>query len=351
MAWYDVRFGSPYEDMAPEDPTAAAARAGVLAELSARQQARIQAESGMRQGMGEISAGQQAADAALRGRTATGMGEMGAGYDRAGQYLTEGGQAALRYLQGGYGAGAQAMGQGYGGARQAVAGMGGATNILRNAQLGQISQQGLGAGYTPSPGYDFARQQAMQAIMGQASAAGGRGGGNVMRSMAGAGQQLAAQDYQDYAARAMAAKQMQVGALGNEAARMDAMRQAQAMGIAETQAGAGTGLAGLYGIQGQGMSQLANAIAAARAGGAQRYGSQALGGQQAIGSQLANIYGTSGANIAAALTGQSQLGANLATGIDRSALVSTAGGAGEAMQGGARDLAQLAMLSYLSGGR
>jgi hypothetical protein len=335
----------------PSTATTEAARANLQAELEARARARAQGELAMRAGMGEIEGGAVRAAGELRQGTASGLSSMGGLYDQASQALSQGGLASLAYLQGGYGQGVQAMGQGYGGARATLQGMGGPTDAIRAAQLGQISSQGLGAGYQASPGYEFARQQAQQAVMRQAAAMGGRGGGAALKAMSQAGQGVAAQDFADYASRAMAAKQIQVGALGSQASRMDAMRQAQALGVAGIQANAGTGLAGLYGMQGQGLSAQQQAIASAMAGASQRYGSQALGAQQAMGTQLGSLYGTRGANIAAALTGQAQLGADLSTGIDRSSILATAGGQGQAIQGGVRDLAQLAMLQYLQGRR
>ncbi len=173
---------------------------------------------------GRHKTGNKIIDAANRGTwandqyTKEGRGFVSAGTDQASQYL----------------------GSGYDQSRQDVG-----QTPNRIADL----YGGLGAGFTPDPGYQFRLQQGQEQIMNHASAAGGRGGGNTLRAMTDFNQGMASNEFGNYANRQV---NMAGGADQTDMARnayLGNAAQGYGQNAASLYSGQGAQLAGL-GMQG-----------------------------------------------------------------------------------------------------
>lgn len=257
----------------------------------------------------------QAVDSMTAGSNAA-QGSIGAGYDSA---IGAMGDAAGNISNAGH-LGRNALGSYYNEARSdlgQVAGLQrfidpasqgyGASNVMgaQDRLGGLLDQQGgMYGGFEQDPGYQFRQQQGEQAIMRAGSAQGGRMGGDKLKALAEFNQNLASQEYGNFANR----RQAEVGALSgsdaqragllmNQAGRRDAalsqQQQAQ-MALAQAGIGAQTGIAGMDERQGQGIAGMYGAE-----------GSQLSGINQGI----AGLYGQRGEAIGGL---QNQLG--MATG-------------------------------------
>lgn len=204
-------------------------------------------------------------------------------------------------IQGGYGAAMGQLGQGYGMAA-------GALSPLQQLQgYGQQATQAVNLGdpyanFQADPGYQFRQQQGEQAINRAASAAGGRISGATLKALSGFNQDLASQEYGNFAQRGLALR-------GQNMQAALAAQQNQ-MGLAGLGYGAQGQLAG-YGMQyGQGMSGLQSQQAQQLAQ-QQMMGGQYMSGltygtaeqQAAMNMQRAQMYGGLAGNTMAAQTG------------------------------------------------
>jgi len=134
----------------------------------------------------------------------------------------------------------------------------------------------IGAGFRESPGYQFQLQQALQAANRAAAAGGMAGSPAEQQAMAGTARGLAAQDYQNYLARALGLYQTGLTGMG----RLGQMGLAGAGGLAQGMVGTGADIANIFGAQAQ--------LAAAQAEAQQQQSAQEAAG---IGSIIGGIGG------------------------------------------------------------
>jgi hypothetical protein len=193
---------------------------------------------------------------------------------------------------------------------------------------GDLSRQNAYAGFETDPGYQFRQQQGEQAISRAASAQGGRHGARTLQALVDYNQNIASNEYQNFANRraALNAQQMQ-GASSADSAQLQAALNAQQnqMGLANVGYGAmnqgammnadlGSRLAGLsanaYGqmsandaARGQSLASLYQSGGNNIANLASTGGQQMAGMQTARGQGLASLYQGQAANMAGNLTG------------------------------------------------
>jgi hypothetical protein len=350
--------------------TQAFQQAGMSLE-QAQQRAQMYAQSYGAQSRSALGAGTEAGISALTGAGAGARQDVlggQAGFEGA---LGQGMGALQQGAAGARGALSPLMGlQGYGPqAAQAIGAydvVGRQPSNLRDLMGGQLSRDQAYAGFEADPGYQFRLQQGEQAINRAASARGGRYGGETLRALQEHGQNLASQEFGQFAQRraglnalqAQGAGQMDaqtMAALQSQAGREDQSRLA-AQGIQANLAGMGYGaqgqlagiesglgqnLAGLYGQvggqrattggqlgqlgmgigqgvsgleaqRGAGLSSLYGAQGSALSGLAQQGGQQQAGLQTALGTNIANIYGQTAAGQAQNLMGAAGASTQLA---------------------------------------
>lgn len=251
------------------------------------------------QGQGYLAGGLNSATGAMQQGTQSGLSSLGAGYGQA-----RGDLGQVAGLQGYAGAAASGYNP------YDVTGAGG--------RMGALADGGLGAGFQADPGYQFRLQQGEQAINRAASAQGGRNSGRTLQALQAHGQDLASQEFGNYANRAMgmagAADQSNLAAMMNQAGRSDAAMQQQRgaqMQLAQAGLGAQSQLGQLaygYGSQAGGMQQgLGQGLAGLYQGTANQQAG--LAGQ--TGSQLGNMYSGLGQTISGNFMNEAGLGAGL----------------------------------------
>jgi len=315
-------------------------QSGTFSQIAARQ--------GTNQGLGMINQGQQFANQS----NAMGQNSLMQGLSDANQQLNNANQMlGLRAGQG-----MNALNQGYGQARGDLQGFaqGGAQAQQQQAALSgamgpQAQQMAMNATLN-SPEFEFLREQGNRAVMANAAATGGLGGGEVQRELARFGQGLAAQQF--------GAAFDRLGGVANRG--LEAGGQMAQLGAQQGQTGAsllqqlGGQQADIFGRQGQnimstGMNsanldqatgQLQANLAQQGAGIAQQGGqlqanlAQSTGQQQSglaqnISGQLANLGGQAGY----VMQQGGQFGANL--------LMTGAGQLAQGRQQAGRDLAEM----------
>lgn len=172
-----------------------------------------------------------------------GYGFIDAGTTSAGLELSDAKDKALQALMSG--------------GNQAAAAFGAAPN-----RLAQLYGGGLASGFQADPGYQFRQQQGEQAINRAAAAQGGRHGAATLKALADYNQNLASNEFQNYANRAMG---LAGGADQNDWMRQSALANllsGQGANIANTYTGTGSALANLYSGAGTNKANLAQGIGA-----------------------------------------------------------------------------------------
>ena len=280
-------------------------------------------QGGYKQGLSALEAGNQQAASAIGQYGRQAGRDLSAGYRMANQTLAAGLADATGQLRSGYGAAQSSLSplmqlQSYGNVAGDFANGGGRLNSLLG---GDLSRENAFAGFEADPGYQFRQKQGEQSIQRAAAAQGGRLGGRTLAALADYNQNLASQEYGNFANRraglnalqmqgSQSADASQLGAAMNlanvgygaqsQSADMDRMLGSQLAGLTTSNAAAiagnnaayGLGLSGISGAQGTSLANL-----------------YATGGQQAAnmhvgsGTGLANIYGTTASNMAGNLTG------------------------------------------------
>lgn len=148
--------------------------------------------------------------------------------------------------------------------------------------LGPEAQQQAFQQYTESPGQAFLRQRGEQALLRNASATGGLGGGNILSALQQQGIGFAQQDLQNQLARLSGLSEAGRGAVGSQAA----LGAQSASNVASLMGQAGQARAsGILGAQ-QANQQLLGQVGGALIGGA--------AGSGMLGSQMQTAYGGSG---------------------------------------------------------
>lgn len=263
-------------------------QSGLRGAVSALGQGIGQAEGSIREGAGlGLNLLQQGVGGFLRGGLA-GAQALGAGAEQAQQQLGQTGQQAIGQI-----------GQGTGGLTPFIS-PGQQANQQQAALSGALGPEAQAAAFqafTESPGQAFLREQGQRAIINQAAATGGLGGGNVLTELQRQGQGLALQDLQNQFNRLG-----QVTGAGLTAAGQVGQLRGQGAGLLSNigQLGAriaqqtGQGQADIFGRTAQGIAGLRGQGAgiAAQAGGL-------LGGLQAgAGGQAAGLFTGAGQNLA-----------------------------------------------------
>lgn len=284
-------------------------------------------ESALQSGLG-------AGISALEQGTSQGQGAIQGGLRSALSSLNQGNQQSQQMLQGGI----NQLGGNFGSSAASVDPMTGRPMFEQAAQgVGQYSPAGLQAqqqqaalsgsmgqeafsnALMSNPGTDMIRQEAMDAVMNQATATGGLGGGNVLRALQDRASGLAAQDLQNQYNRAAGLSQQglqaagqqgqflsqagqQQGQLAGQNAQMqtqvgmaNANNQLQAAGQRANLYGQGAQMTNQMGQYGAGMQNQAGTNIANLLSGA---GQQAAGMFSGAGQQIGAARGQAGRDIA-----------------------------------------------------
>lgn len=331
-----------------------------------------------------------------------GINATNAGYDAANQTLASSyeqaqnaylgaGAAARQDLASGYdnslgslvnaqGQATGAMGAGYQGARDdlsKVAGLrdyaGQAANSINPYDITNRHSRmdTLGQDFQADPGYQFRQQQGEQAINRSAAAQGGRLGGATLKALAGYNQNLASQEYGNFANRQMQADQMDLSALMNQAGRTDSaalaaqnnqmglaglginatgqmagMQNAYGNSLADLYSQSGKQMADMQQQQGQGQAGLDMSIGTTLYGGQNALGSQLAGNSIGQGASLANLYYQKGVNQANAFTGGAAGAGQLSQSMNYGGNVPYAGGGYTAMGNAFNGAVQNGLAAY-----
>jgi hypothetical protein len=278
----------------------------------------------------------------VRKQGGAGLSALDTGYRSAmGSYGQAGGQAMSSLAQG-YGGAEQAMLGGYGSALSDYARMAPAADVVGRSGIMGLNEGSMQRGFATDPGAAWQMQQGMSGLTG--------GGSARDAALAKYNQGLAAQGYGNFAQREMQAQGIGLGALEAQAGRQDIWNRGQTSALAQLGMQGGTDMANYLSQAGQGIAGQQWGTGSSLAALEQQRAAETYGALSGLGTQLGSLYSTTGSNLAAALTGQGQLGARLATGIDRSALVNAAGGAARDIGGLGRDIGQLGYLLSQGGG-
>ncbi len=193
-------------------------------------------------------------------------------------------------------------------------------------RMGDLYGGGLAAGFETDPGYQFRLSEGNKNIMQSAAARGGRMGGDTLKALQSYGQDLASQEYGNYANR-------QIG-MAQGADQNDMSRNSQLAGMQSAYGAQSAGMASNYG------SQVGNAYG--------QYGQGMAGTYGQLGSQLGNLYSQAGNNQANISMGASGQNMGLAQGMMSAYAAPTqyAGGAQSAQGQGLMNAAQLGMMAY-----
>lgn len=193
-------------------------------------------------------AARQQADAAKKA-SEDGIAYLQEGADQGYGFIDKGAAGAAGALDMGYDGAQGALGQGrdaslealINGSQQAQGAIGATPN-----RLGDLLNGGLASGFQADPGYQFRLQQGEQAINRSAAAHGGRMGAATLEALLAHGQNLASQEYGNYANRT-------IGLAGGA----DQNDQSRQFALANLINGTGQQASGIQGAYGNNMAGLA----------------------------------------------------------------------------------------------
>lgn len=172
--------------------------------------------------------------------------------------------------------------------------------------LGPQAQSQAYQGFMSSPGQDFLRERGEQAVLRNAAALGGLGGGNVMKELTAYGTGVAAQDFDNYYNRLAG-----LSGQGLQASQGAANVLGQGAGITSQ---LGQSAANLYGAQGSNLANIAGGYGSSLANismgtgqdlaaGRTRAAEQIAGQVGGTTSALADLLNTQGINVSSLLGG------------------------------------------------
>jgi len=328
--------------------------AAQVKESGAQQEAAIR--DGTTQAAGALTDAAAQQEAALREGTTGGIDALTGAEQQARADVSQGLQDFSGTLRGGEAQAAGALTAGLQGAQTALQpaldlqGLAaGATQAIdpfdvtgQKSRVGGMLDQpgGLFANFEADPGFKFRQQQGEQALGRAASARGGRLSGRSLKELAEFNSGLAAQEFQNFAARRQAeagaaagVDQQTLAALLNQAGRSDAAQQQSVqnqLSLAGIGFGAGSQLAGLTSAQGQSLANLFSGTASQIGQGQLNTGN--LLGQIGLGTGqgIAGLLGAQGANLSNVFGAQGQGLAGL-FGAQGGALSGIFGGQGSAL--------------------
>lgn len=296
----------------------------------------------------DISGGSQEAYNRLVSGLEQGRGDLSTGAERAEQAIMGARDLATGQIQQGTTQGLEAFNQGIGQGRQDITGAFGraegmfnpyqqaGTNALQMQQAlsGALGQEAFNQAFNESPQMQFLREQGERAATRGAAAAGGIGGGNVLKELTRFGQGLASTELQNQIANLANLSSQGLSATGSAAnvatsGGQNLANLAQQQGLTNLQAlqSQGQNLANISTSAGQNLANIAQDRGQGLAGLSQL---QATGGAdlaQTEGQNLANIANTLGVN---QLNTRVGLGSNLAnyglsTGLPAASTISNLG--------------------------
>lgn len=239
------------------------------ADMGAEEAAQATAAASDRATQAQVDEAQRARDFAVQ-RGQIGMDAIAGGRDRGLNAINDAYGRAGGYLDAGLGQARGDLAQMAGLSRYTDSA---AQQIDSGGNLAALQNGGLAAGFQADPGFQFRQQQGEQAINRSAAARGGRLGGATLKALAGFNQDLASQEFGNYANRqiGMAQARDQMGLQSGLAAQQNQM-----------------GLAGMgYGAQSQ-LSNLAMQGGTARAQMSQQQGSSLADIESNAASGIAN---------------------------------------------------------------
>lgn len=280
-------------------------------------------QGGLRAGVSALEQGALQGQGAIQGGLRSALSSLNQGNQQSQQML----QGGINQLGGNFGSSASSVDPMTGQPlfQQAAQGVGQYSPAGLQAQQqqaalsGSMGQEAFSNALMSNPGTNLIRQEAMDAVMNQATATGGLGGGNVLRALQDRASGLAAQDLQNQYNRAAGLSQQglqaagqqgqflsqagqQQGQLAGQNAQMqtqvgmaNANNQLQAAGQRANLYGQGAQMTNQMGQYGAGMQNQAGTNIANLLSGA---GQQAAGMFSGIGQQIGAARGQAGRDIA-----------------------------------------------------